>query len=550
MIDAAELIRKHALANAVQFDGKANASAVLGKVLAEQPELKKDIEKLRKEIAVIVKEINGWGAKKQKTALKELEKKFGEIKKPQQQQQREGLPELPGAIKGKVVTRFAPEPNGYLHLGHLKSAFLNFLYAKKYDGKMLLRFDDTNPAKEKKEFYDAIREDLKTFGIKYDKEIKESENMELFYKYCEVLIERDVFYVCECPQEKIKEMRAKGDACKCRSRSKEENIKLWKKMLKVGQKGEMAVRMKTQYDDPNPALRDPSMLRVVEAPHPLLGCRYRVYPMYNFACVIMDHEFGITHVLRDKGFENDAKIQEMLYALLGWVKPITIQFGRIKTVAGIPMSKRKIRFLIEQGKLRGFEDIRIPTPRNLIKRGFQPEAIKRLIEEIGPSKSDIDVSFNALETYNRQIIDSVADRYFFVAEPIEITLNKLPARTAKAPVHPSKRKYRKIPVAKKVFIEKIDFVANHDKEVRLMHLCNVLLDKKAKVTSLAKKDIPKIHWISKGAVRVKLVMPDGREVFGLAEPDVAKVRPDALVQFERIGFARCDKKNLFYFAHK
>lgn len=150
----------------------------------------------------------------------------------------------------------------------------------------------------------------------------------------------------------------------------------------------------------------------------------------------------------------------------------------------------------------------------------------------------------------QKIIDPISNRYFFVGEPIEILLDKLPMRTVKAPLFPGKRKYRRIPVTKKIFVDKTDFTNYRGKEVRLMHFCNVVLDRKAKVTGKALKDIPKIHWVSSKNVKVKIIMPDGKEVEGLAEPEVSKVKPEQTVQFERIGFASCNKKGLFYFAHK
>jgi glutamyl-tRNA synthetase len=345
-------------------------------------------------------------------------------------------------------------------------------------------------------------------------------------------------------------LREEGRACACRDNTPEQNVKLWKGMLKKGKEGEMMVRLKADPADPNPALREPSMLRAVDAEHPLKGKKYRVYPLYNFACTIMDHELGITHVMRDKGFENDAMIQAMLYSLFGWVVPVVIQFGRLKEVAGIPMSKRKIRALIEEGKLSGWEDLRIPNPRNLMKRGFVPEAIKRMVEEVGPSKHDIVVKMDMLEAYNRQLIDKSSNRYFLVAEPVEISLDKVPMKTVKAPLYPGKRAYRSIPVTKKLFVDKTDFVANRGKEVRLMHFCNVMLDKKAEYTGKPVKDIPKIHWAPGKNFKVKLVMPDGRALEGLAEPEAKKIKPGQTVQFERIGFARCDSPGVFYFAHR
>jgi len=462
--------------------------------------------------------------------------------------QREGLPELEGAVMGKVVTRFAPEPNGFLHLGHLKSAFLSYGYAKMYKGKMILRLEDTNPKKEKLEYYDAIRDDLKRFGIVPNQEVKMSDYMDKFYEMAEELLEREIFYVCTCKQDVTKQNRWDGKGCACRENSLQENLSLWQKMKKMKEGGAI-VRLKTRVDDPNPAVRDPSMFRIIDASHPLLGKKYRVYPLYNFACTVMDHILEVTHVMRDKGFENDAKVQEFLYDKFGWDIPVFVQFGRIKSIGGIPMKKRKLKELFDKGELKGFDDLRIPNPRNLLKRGFRPEAIARLMEEIGPSKNDITVSFDNLETYNRQLIDKKSDRYFFVSEPVEIELDKLLENEVKAPLYPGKKKYRKLKVSKKILIDKADFIANVGKEIRLMHFCNLILDKKSKVTGTPVKPIPKIHWVPKQGVKITLVMPD-KEVKGVAEKGVGKVKVGETVQFERVGFARRDADGKFYYAHR
>ena len=541
MKDIKKIILKHALLN-VQQHGSAKEGSVMGKVMGEVPEARKDFKTVSKEISKIVKKVNKMDKKE---IDKEL-KKFGKIKK-HEVKQREGLPELPNAEKGKVITRFAPEPNGRLHLGHLKSAFLSFAYAKMYKGKMILRFEDTNPKKEKKEFYDAIREDLKRFGIVANQEVKMSEYMEKFYELAEELMERGDFYICTCPQEVIAKSRWDGVSCPCRKTGLADNLSLWTDMKKM-KEGQAIVRMKTQADHPNPALRDPSMFRIVDAKHPLTGDKYRVYPMYNFACVIMDHLLGVTHVMRDKGFENDAKVQEILYDKFGWKKPEFIQFGRIKSIGGIPMKKRKLKELFDKGELTGFDDLRIPNPQNLLKRGFKPEAILKLMEEIGPSKNDITISFNNLETYNRQLIDKNSDRHFFVSEPVGIELDKLEVKEVQAPLYPGKKKFRKIKTTKKIFVEKNDFERLEGKEIRLMHFCNVVLGKKSEVKGVELKKIPKIHWVPDKSDKVTLVFPD-KIVKGLMEAGT-KIKENQTVQFERIGFARKDKDGKFYFAHR
>ena len=540
--DLKKIILKHVLLNAQQY-GKANPGSVLGRVLGEWPEGKKDVPGVMKEIGKVVGKVDKFSSDQITDELKQ----FGKIVKPVKKQ-REGLPELEGAVMGKVVTRFAPEPNGFLHLGHLKSAFLSYGYAKMYKGKMILRLEDTNPKKEKLEYYDAIRDDLKRFGIVPNQEVKMSDYMDKFYEMAEELLEREIFYVCTCKQDVTKQNRWNGKGCACRENSLQENLSLWQKMKKMKEGGAI-VRLKTRVDDPNPAVRDPSMFRIIDASHPLLGKKYRVYPLYNFACTVMDHILEVTHVMRDKGFENDAKVQEFLYDKFGWDIPVFVQFGRIKSIGGIPMKKRKLKELFDKGELKGFDDLRIPNPRNLLKRGFRPEAIARLMEEIGPSKNDITVSFDNLETYNRQLIDKKSDRYFFVSEPVEIELDKLLENEVKAPLYPGKKKYRKLKVSKKILIDKADFIANVGKEIRLMHFCNLILDKKSKVTGTPVKPIPKIHWVPKQGVKITLVMPD-KEVKGVAEKGVGKVKVGETVQFERVGFARRDVDGKFYYAHR
>ena len=547
-----DIIKKHALLNAVEYRGKANAQAVLGKIVAEKPELKKDMATLGKETAKIVKEINSWPLEKQK---KELEK-FGKIEKPEKIE-REGLPPLPNAEMGKVVTRLASFPSGALHLGNMKAAVISYEYAKMYKGKFIFRIEDTDPDPEKvkKENVDLIKKDLETMGIKPDVFYFCSSQFPKQYKLAEKLIKEDKAYVCTCKAvlgTKDK-MAAAKEECEHRGQTVEENLQLFKKMFKCFKEGEAVLRLKTDINDPNPALRDPVLLRIRDGINPTTGKRHKVYPTYNFNCAIEDHDSGVTHILRATEHTTNTEIQKKIYEALGWKNfPTTINFGFLY-VPGEKIHKRFIRNAIREGKFSGWDDPRLGQyglVRALLRRGIKPQAIKNMIIEMGVNPQTVHFQWEKLFTENRKIIDPISNRYFFVGEPIEIALDKLPLRTVKAPLFPGKRKYRKIPVTKKVFVDKIDFTNYRGKEVRLMHFCNVILDKKSKVIGKALKDVPKIHWVSSKNVKAKVVMPNGNEVEGLAEPEVEKVKPDQTVQFERIGFARCDKKGLFYFAHK
>lgn len=547
-----DIIKKHALINAVEYSGKANAQAVLGKVIAEKPELKKDMASLGKEVGKIVKEINSWPLERQK---KELEK-FGKIEKPEKVE-REGLPPLPNAEKGKVVTRFPPFPSGALHIGNMKAVVISYEYAKMYKGKFIVRVEDTDPdpTKIKKGNVDLIKKDLEAMEIKPDVFYFCSSQFSKQYKYAEQLIKEEKAYVCTCKaitgtKEK---MAVAKEACEHRNHSVEENLKLFKKMFKEFKEGEAVLRLKTDINDPNPALRDPVLFRIKEGINPTTGKRHKVYPTYNFNCAVEDHDSGITHILRGTEHTTNTEIQKKIYEAMKWKNfPTTINFGFLY-MPGEKVHKRFIRDAIQEGKFDGWDDPRLGQYgliRALLRRGIKPQAIKNMIIEMGVNPQTVHFQWEKLYTENRKIIDSISNRYFFVGEPIEIALDKLPTRSVKAPLFPGKRKYRKIPVTKKIFVDKIDFTQNRGKEVRLMHFCNIILDKKAKVTGKTLKDVPKIHWVSSKNVKIKVIMPDGREIEGLAEPEIKKVKPDQIIQAERIGFLRCDKKGLFYFAHK
>ncbi|OGI12713.1 glutamate--tRNA ligase [Candidatus Micrarchaeota archaeon RBG_16_36_9] len=542
-----DAIKKHALINAVEYEGKANPQAIMGKILAENPELKKDMASLGKEISKIVKEVNSWTLEKQK---KELEK-FGKIEKPKKEQ-REGLPPLKNAEMGKVVTRIPPEPSKYNHIGHALSFLINYLYAKMYKGKCILRFEDTNPDKVKKEYVDAMKEDvLEYLDIKPDKTVFSSNDIPKMYEYAEKLIKEGKAYVCTCSVDETRNLRHQGIECKHRGQNVEENLKLWKDMLgKKFKDGEAALRLKIDMQALNQALRDPAIFRIAYVVHFLQNRKYHVWPLYDFQNVVEDEICGITHIFRSSEFR--LELQNYIKDLLGFRMQTVVQYGRFE-VEGAITQGREIRKLIEEGKIKGWDDPRLVTLKALRKRGIVKETYYKLAEKLGLNPTSAKIQWHMIASENRKIIDSTSNRYFFVGEPIEITLNKVPKKIVKAPLLPGKKTSRKIPVTKKIFVDKIDFVQNKGKEVRLMHFCNIILDKKAKVTSIKLKDVPKIHWVSSKNVKIKLVMPDAHEVEGLAEPDVSKIKPNQTVQFERLGFCRVDKVKpqiIVYYAHK
>ncbi|MCD6477236.1 MAG: glutamate--tRNA ligase [Candidatus Aenigmarchaeota archaeon] len=541
-------ILKHVLINAIEYNGKANPKSVLGKVIAEDPSLKKDMKRLVQEVNKIVEQVNSWSLEKQK---KELEK-FGKIEKKEKKQRR-GLPDLPN-VKGKVVMRLAPYPSGPLHIGNAKQFIINDWYVKKYKGKLILFIDDTIGSERKqivKEAYDLIPEGLKWLGIKFDKKIYyKSDRLEIYYKYGEDIIKKGKAYACECDQKTLRENRKKGIECKCRQRSVQENLDKWKEMLNGKYKeGEISIRIKTSMQDPDPAFRDRVLFRISERSHPRVGKKYKVWPLLDFSWAIDDHLLGVTHILRGKELMIESKMEKYIWDIFGWKHPEIIHTGSL-IIEGIKLSKSKAQQEVMSGQYSGWDDPRTWSLQSLAKRGFEPEAIRQFILSFGVTEHESHVPIDKLYTINRKLIDNKAKRYFFVSNPIEIQLDKIPIKEAKAPLFPGKRKYRKIPVSKKIFIEKQDFVANRGKEVRLMHLFNIKIDKKAKYTSKNLKDIPKIHWVSKDAVKIKVVLENGKIIEGIGEPELKKVEPNNLVQMERLFFARCDSKLKFYYLHR
>ncbi|MFQ5648273.1 MAG: glutamate--tRNA ligase family protein, partial [Candidatus Aenigmatarchaeota archaeon] len=247
-----ELILKYCLQNAVFYQGRANPGAVLGKVLAERPGLRKKVEEAKKETARTVGEVNKLGLEAQRARLEELAPELLERKEKAQ-----GLPELEGAQMGKVVTRFAPAPTGPLHLPHLlRAAFLSCLYAERYKGRFILRFEDTDPKKVELKFYKWIQEDLERSGIKAQKVVFESEHLDAYYRYGKELLGKGRAYVCTCPAEEFRELKKRKQACPCRGKDSKASLADWKKMLDGRLKeGEAVVRLRTDMAEPNPVLR-------------------------------------------------------------------------------------------------------------------------------------------------------------------------------------------------------------------------------------------------------------------------------------------------------
>lgn len=550
-MDLEEKIFELALRNSLIHEGKADAGSVLGSLISEDPEVKKRIKKVKPKIDKVVERVNSMSIDEQK---KEADKR--EISTEVEAKEEKDLPDLSNAEKGKVVMRLAPYPSGPLHIGNARAFVINDEYVKRYDGELLLVIDDTIGSEQKlvsKDAYDLIPEGLKWLNIDFSKVFYKSDRLELYYKYAEKIIKKGEAYVCECNAEKMRKNRAKGVECKHRNQSVEKNLKKWKKMLEgTYREGDAVVRLKTNMKHKNPAFRDRVLLRICEREHPRVGTEYKVWPLLEFSWAVDDHLLGITHILRGKDLMMESKMEKYIWDVFGWEHSEFLYVG-LASIKGVKISKSKAQHEVKSGEYSGWDDPRTWSLQSLRRRGFRPEAIRKFSIDLGMSLSDVTVPIEKLYSENRKIIDEKANRYFFVSDPVEISLDKDLEKT-EAPLHPDdpKRGYRKIPVGKKIYIEREDFKKLKGKEVRLLHLCNINLDKKSKITSKEVKDIPKIHWISEDNLEVKVVMPDGSEVKGIVEPDFSNENKGNIIQFERFGFCKVDSKgpNICYFTHR
>ncbi len=561
--------RMYALQNAIRFDGRANVKAVVGKVIGVLREDGFSPREIIPIVSSVVEEVNSIQLDIQ---IAELEKLAPELLKKEKKERDFSLPELPDAERGKVVTRFPPEPNGYLHIGHAKASIVDYEYARMYDGKFILRFDDTNPENAQSEFYDVQKEDLRWLGIEWDEEYRTSDNLEKHYKLAEQLINQGDAYICNCSPDVIKEGRFHGKECCCRDISCGENIDLWKDMISSSTEGAV-LRLKGDMTCENTAMRDPTLFRVIDKPHPIHGSKFRLWPTYDFAGAVEDSISGVTHPFRTKEYELRDECYFRLLDLLKLRRPHLMEFARL-SIDGMPVSKRKIKPLIEQGLVTGYDDIRLPTLRGLKKRGILPEAIKQFVISQGISKVESTVTFGIVEAFNRKLIDPTARRYFFVKDPVKLVVEGAPSKEKSISFHPTDKKLgsRTIKTGKTFFVPKADMEKIKTDDVfRLKDLFNVKIKEKNDTIFAeyeGEKLIPesaKIQWTTDDFVKMKVFVPhllfegnnynpDSLEtVQGFAEKAVSTIKAGEVIQFERFGFVRIentDDQITGFFAHK
>jgi len=504
-----------------------------------------------------------------------------------------------------IMTRFPPEPNGYLHLGHAKSICLNFGLAQKYGGKTNLRYDDTNPTKEDTEYVDSIKEDIAWLGFKWDKELYASDYFDQLYEWAEDLIKRGLAYVDDQTQEQIREGRGTvdkpGTPSPWRDRSVEENLRLFREM-KAGKyaEGEKTLRAKIDMAHPNMMFRDPLLYRIKFAHHHRTGDKWCIYPMYDYTHGQCDSIEHITHSICTLEFDVHRPLYDWFIETLGIFPSHQYEFARLNLTYTL-MSKRKLLELVQKGLVSGWDDPRMPTLCGVRRRGYTAKALRMFCDKIGVSKRDQLMDIQLLEWCVRQDLNERANRYMVVQDPIKVTLTNYPEDQVEwfdCPLNPAEPEgaTRKVPFSRELWIDRADFMEDAPKkffrlkpggEVRLKYTyiiqCNEVIKNEAgEIVELRCTYDPTtrpggegawrsvkgtIHWVSTAHAK-KIALRNYDRLFtladmsqvpedkdykdflnpeslvlgeGLAEPALLEDKSGIAVQFERTGYYILDK---------
>jgi glutamyl-tRNA synthetase len=572
------------LKNAIEFKGNPNKKAIIGKLMAEMPDLKPHIKKIMPLVNKIVQEISNLNIEDQKYMLLELDSSA--LDKKEKKEEDKELPKLPNYEKyKKIIMRLAPYPSGALHIGNARMVVLNDEYIKKYGGELILFFDDTigspkslrDSPKAKyvlPEAYDLIKDGLDWLDVKISKTYYKSDRLEIYYEYCEKLIKDGIAYVCFCSANEFREKyKNQKKACPHRKYSIEKNLDEWENMLsRKYEETEAVVRIKTGMDQDNPALRDQIIMRISEAPHPRVGEKYIVWPMLEFSWAIDDHLLGITHILRGIDLLKEDIIEKFVWEHFKWELAEFMHYGRIN-FPNIKLSKSKARNNIKVGKYQGWDDPRTWSLQSLKKRGIKPEALRKTLLDLGMSTTSINFDIRILYARNKEIIDKISDRYFFVEDPFlievkEIPFKKIIAEPLLLPSNPEKGQ-RSINCniedgILRLYITSKDIKNLIDNNIiRLKDLFNIKISKidekskEIKCTYYSKelnREYPIIHWVpEKQKIKVSIIKPDGSISSGYGEINLLDIPMKKTIQFERYGFInpiKLEKEKLYgYFTH-
>ncbi len=566
-----DAMEKYALLNALRHSGRAETGAVVSKVLGESPELRTRAKDAARAAAEVVKRVNSLSSEEQQRLLEERYPEAMEGAKKGEPGRREGqLPPLANAVRGSVVLRLPPEPSGYMHIGHAMAGIINHTYKEEYQGKLWLRFEDTNPRRVRPAYYQSFRDGYRWLGISWDEQKNVSSDMELLYEHGRRLVADGSAYACACPMDLVKKLRFEGKACEHRSQPPERNLAIWEEMLSRKHKeGEYVVRLKGDLENLDYSLRDPNIMRIIDAPHPLTGTKYVVWPIYDFENVVEDQVCGVTHVLRSSEFH--VALQDRLRHLLGFRQVTVEQFSRFN-FKGTPVQKRLLRPLVEEKLVTGWDDPRMPTIKGVVRRGIVPAAIKEFTLQVGYTKAEHTFDWSLLFSVNRKILDPISKRLFFVPDPVELEVRGAPTRKVTIPYHPTNELgSREVEASGRFLVPSGDLSGFKPGDVfRLMDMYNVRLLSRDQGGGVAEyagdeltRETKKLQWVvDSEPISLEVLEPyalygeDGtinpeslKVRRGCVEHAFSQLKQGEIVQFPRYGFVRVDAPGTCVLAH-
>ncbi|MEF8855571.1 MAG: glutamate--tRNA ligase [Haloarculaceae archaeon] len=554
-----------ALYNALKHDSDAQVGAILGPLMADNPAFREHGDAIPGILGPVVEEVNAMDAGEQRERLTEIAPdRLAELEDDEEGED-QVLPDLPNVEDYEEVRmRLAPNPNGPWHLGSARMPSVIGTYKDIYDGWMCCRFDDTDPETKRPDLdaYDAILDAIDYLGFEPDEVVRASDRLETYYDHARDLIDLGGAYTCSCAQEDFSDLKNVGEACGHRDKDKSLTREEFEAMVDGEyDPGDMVLRVKTDIEHPNPALRDWVAFRMIDTPHPRPeAADYRCWPMLDFQSGIDDHLTGITHIVRGIDLQDSAKRQRFVYDYFDWAYPELVHWGHVQVDAyDVQMSTSTIRERIESGDLDGWDDPRAPTLASLRRRGIRGDAIVDAMVELGTSTSNVDLSMSAVYAHNRERIDDETDRAFFVRDPVEKQIVGGP-ETGTPPVHPDHedRGVREIYVTDGVALEPEDVPARSERVWLkgygcVRHIRDAFEYTGDGIDVVREGGVDVVQWVpAADSLSVRMRTMEG-DVEGRAEPGLATYESGAMLQFERVGFVRVDRhdpaETVVYYAH-
>ncbi|MFB6183013.1 MAG: glutamate--tRNA ligase [Haloarculaceae archaeon] len=565
-----EAAERNALFNAVKHGSDAQVGAIMGPLMGDNPEFREYGDEIAGVVAPVVERVNEMDDAERRERLADLApERLAELEREDDEAEHP-LPDLPNVDDDEVRMRVAPNPNGPWHIGHARMAAVIGTYADRYDGSFVCRFDDTDPETKRPDLdaYDAILDAIAYLGFEPDEVVLASDRLETYYEYARDLVEMGGAYTCSCPQADFSDMKNAGEACPHRDKDPEQTRTEFEDMIAGAyDPGEMVLRVKTDIEHKNPALRDWVAFRLIDTPHPReQAAEYRCWPMLDFQSGIDDHLLDVSHIIRGIDLQDSAKRQGFVYDYFDWEYPEVVHWGHVQVDEyDVPLSTSTIKELIEAGDLDGWDDPRAPTVSSLRRRGIRGAALVASMVELGTSTSNVDLSMSSVYANNRDLVDDETDRAFFVRDGVRKQVVGGPD-AGHPPVHPDHedRGTRQLSVTGDVLVEPDDVPANGQRVWLkgfgcVRHTRDAFEYTGDDIAAVREEGVDVVHWVpAEDNLPLRLRTMDG-DVDGHAEPGVAEYAVDDLLQFERIGFARLDslpgqetdaESAVAYFAHE